>query len=119
MLRELWLGAGWQAGRNSRTLSKHPDLRILLTALKAHAYVHEHYAAGSVAVQTIEGHLRMHIPGRTFDLKPGDMIVLEPAVPHDIEALTNSTYLLTIAWHEASVGQTTVNTVAGHSGSGQ
>ena len=93
-------GSGWQAGRNSITLIKQPDLRIVLTALKPNAYVHEHYAARTISVQIVEGHIRMRIPGRTFDLKQGDMIVLEPTVPHDLEALTESAYLLTIAWHD-------------------
>jgi len=99
-LLDLWRGPGWQARRSSKTLAKHPDLRIVLTALRARGYVHEHHAAGSVSVQALEGHLRMHVPGRTVDLKPGDMIVLERAVPHDLEALTDSAYLLTVAWHD-------------------
>jgi quercetin dioxygenase-like cupin family protein len=102
-LKDLWQGHGWQAGRTSKTLAKYSGLRIVLTALNAHAYVHEHHAAGSISVQTIEGHLRMHIPGRTFDLKPGEMVVLEAAIPHDVEALKDSSYLLTVSWHDAAL----------------
>lgn len=98
-LKKLRQGPGWQAGRNSTTLVKHADLRIVLTALQALSYVHEHYAPGTISVQTLEGHIRMHVPGRTFDLPAGAMIVLEEAVPHDVEALKDSAYLLTIAWH--------------------
>jgi quercetin dioxygenase-like cupin family protein len=102
-LKDLWQGSGWQAGRTSKTLAKYSGLRIVLTALKARAYVHEHHAAGSISVQTIEGHLRVHIPGRTFDLKPGEMVVLEAAIPHDVEALKDSSYLLTVSWHDTAL----------------
>ena len=67
-LRDLWQGPGWQAGRVSKILVKQPDLRIVLTALKGHAYVHEHHVASSIAVQTLKGHIRMHTPAGTFDL---------------------------------------------------
>ncbi len=100
-VEDIWKGPGWQAGRNSKTLIKHPDLRVVLTAVKARAYLHEHRAAGSISVQTLKGHIRMHIPGRTFDLPAGRMLMLEEAVPHDVEALKDSAYLLTIAWHGA------------------
>lgn len=102
-LKDLWQGPGWQAGRNSKTLVKQPDLRIVLTALKARGYVHEHRVAGSIAVQTLKGHIRMHTPAGTFDLPAGRMITFEEAVPHDVEAVKDSSYLLTIAWHDAAL----------------
>jgi quercetin dioxygenase-like cupin family protein len=96
-IKELRQGPGWLAGRNSRTLVKHRDVRIVLTALKARGYVHEHHAAGSITVQALEGHILMHIPGHTFEASPGWLIVLEQAVPHEVEAVTDSAYLVIIA----------------------
>jgi len=103
-IERLWREPGWQGGRNSKTMVKHPDLRIVLTALKANEHVHEHRAAGSISVQTLTGHIRMHVPGGTFDLPAGRMVVLEQGLPHDIQALKDSAYLLTIAWAEDKAG---------------
>ena len=35
------------------------------------------------------------------DLKPGDLLTLECCLEHDVEALEESAFLLTIAWPEA------------------
>lgn len=88
----------WTSGRNSKTIVKHPDLRLVLTIMKANTRIHEHSAAGSISVQTISGHIRMHVDGREFDLPAGHLLALEAAVPHDVEALEDSAFVLTIAW---------------------
>ncbi|HEY6385486.1 MAG TPA: hypothetical protein VIX91_07375 [Candidatus Acidoferrum sp.] len=90
----------WQGGRNSKTLVKHPDFRVVLTALKSNARLHEHKAAGRISVQAIAGHIRMHVQEKAIDLPAGHMLALERALPHDVEALEDSAFLLTIAWSE-------------------
>ena len=97
-IERLWQEPLWQGGRNSKTLVKHADLRIVLTGLRANHCLHEHQAAGSISVQTLRGHIRLHVPGRTFDLPAGRMVSLDQALRHDVEALEDSAYLLTIAW---------------------
>jgi quercetin dioxygenase-like cupin family protein len=88
----------WQGGRNSKTLVKHPDFRVVLTVLKSNARLHEHKAAGRISVQAIARHIRMHVQARVTDLPAGQMVALERALPHDVEALEESAFLLTIAW---------------------
>jgi quercetin dioxygenase-like cupin family protein len=90
----------WQGGRNSKTLVKHPDFRVVLTVLKTNARLHEHKAAGRISVQAISGHIRMHVQEKAIDLPAGHMLALERALPHDVEALEDSAFLLTIAWPE-------------------
>lgn len=91
---------GWQAGRDSKTLVKHPDFRVVLTVLKSGARLHEHRAAGRISVHTIAGHIRMHVDSKTFDLPAGHLLALEREIAHDVEALEDSSFLLTIAWPE-------------------
>ena len=62
------------------------------------ARLHEHKAAGSICVQANAGHIRMHVEGKVFDLPAGHLLALEPAIAHDVEALEDSAFLLTIAW---------------------
>jgi quercetin dioxygenase-like cupin family protein len=92
----------WQAGRNSKTLVKHPDFRLVLTVLKSGARLHEHKAAGRISVQAVAGHIQMHVQGQVFDLPAGHLLALERALPHDVEALEDSAFLLTIAWPESA-----------------
>jgi quercetin dioxygenase-like cupin family protein len=99
-IKQLRSENGWQGGRNSKTLVKHPDFRIVLTVLKSDARLHEHKAAGRISVQAIAGHIRMHVQDKVIDLPAGHMLALERALPHDVEALENSAFLLTIAWPE-------------------
>jgi quercetin dioxygenase-like cupin family protein len=91
----------WQAGRNSKTMVKHPDFRVVLTVLKSGTRLQEHKAAGRISVQAVAGRIRMHVQDEVFDLPAGHLLVLERALPHDVEALEDSAFLLTIAWPEA------------------
>lgn len=92
----------WQGGRDSKTLVKRTDFRIVLTVLQSGARLHEHKAAGPISVQVIAGHIRMHVGGKIFDLPAGNLLALERALPHDVEALEDSAFLLTICWPEGT-----------------
>ena len=68
--------------------------------MKPNTRIREHYNPGRICVQTIFGHIRMHADGRTFDLPPGQCLVLDRAVTHDVEAIEESDFLLTVARNE-------------------
>jgi quercetin dioxygenase-like cupin family protein len=88
----------WKAGHNARTLVTHDDVRVVLIALKAQARIPEHKTDGRISIQTVRGHVRVRAAGRTFDLPAGRLLVLDRALRHDVEALEDSAFLLTIAW---------------------
>ncbi len=44
-------------GRNSKTLVKYPDSRIVLTVMKAGDHIRQHTAAGRISVQTVSGYI--------------------------------------------------------------
>jgi quercetin dioxygenase-like cupin family protein len=90
----------WQGGRDSKTLVKNEDFRIVLTVLKANALLHEHKATGRIFVQVLSGHIQMHVQDKVFELPAGHLLALDRAVPHDVKALEDSAFLLTIAWPE-------------------
>jgi quercetin dioxygenase-like cupin family protein len=83
-------------GRSSKTLAKYPDLRFVLTLLQAGAHVKEHKTAGRISIQGVMGRMRLHVPQRTVELTPGKILVLDTEVPHDVEAVEESAFLLTI-----------------------
>jgi quercetin dioxygenase-like cupin family protein len=86
------------SGRNAKTLVKYDDLRIVLISVSAHTRIPEHRAEGRISVHVIRGHIRLRALERTFDLGVGGLLTLDEGVAHDVEALENSAFLLTIAW---------------------
>ncbi len=87
----------WQTGISRKRLVRFPDFRISLTAMKAGAKIELHHNPGRISVQTVDGHIRMRAGDQIFDLPKGRALVLDRAVPHDLEALAESAFLLTVA----------------------
>jgi quercetin dioxygenase-like cupin family protein len=58
---------------------------------------------GRISIHMLSGHLRLNASGRTFDLRPGSLVALDQGNAHDIEALEESAFLLTIAWRGGNV----------------
>ena len=88
----------WKTGQNARTLVKYDDLRLVLVALKAHARLETHRTEGRISIHTIRGHVQVRAEGRTFGLPAGTLLALDQGLRHDVEALEDSAFLLTIAW---------------------
>jgi len=89
----------WRQGtRNAKTLVKEPDLRIVVIVMRQGGRMEEHHAPGRITIQTLTGRLRLHIRDQTIDLPAGQVLLLDPDVAHDVEALDESAFLLTIAW---------------------
>jgi quercetin dioxygenase-like cupin family protein len=89
-----------QAGHTADTIVKYPDLRIVLITMRAGAQLKEHRTAGSISVQTLSGHISLRTPDGTIDLPIGQLLTIAGDVPHSVDAIADSTFLLTIAWRE-------------------
>jgi len=103
-LEKLKQAPSWQreSGRSSETLVKYDEFRIVLVRMKPESYMSHHKAEGPISIHVIQGKVRVHLPDdRTEDLKPGDLLTLDRCLEHDVEALEESAFLLTIAWPEA------------------
>lgn len=92
---ESWLRG---AGRSSKTLVKHPDLRIVLVLMKPDTVMHEHKATARISVQTISGHIRLRLPDRAVELPAGHLLTLDRCISHDVEAAQESAFLLSLSW---------------------
>ncbi len=93
----------WKSvGRNSKTLVKQPDLRLVLTALRRGVHIDEHSTHARICINTLSGHVRMHAGGRVFDLPQGHLLALDWDLPRDIEAVEDSAFLMTLTWDEAT-----------------
>ncbi len=90
----------YQHGHNSKTLAKYPDFRLVLTVIKAGTQIARHKAAGRISVQTVSGHIRMYVGEKLLDLPAGRLLVVDQEIPHDVRAVKDSAFLLTVAWPE-------------------
>jgi quercetin dioxygenase-like cupin family protein len=88
----------WSTGHNTRTLIKYDDFRVLLTVLQAHKRIPQHKTKGRISIHVLSGHVQLKAAGRTFSLRAGGLLALDQEVPHEVEALEESAFLLTIAW---------------------
>ncbi len=91
----------WQTGISRKSLVRYPDFQINLIAMRAGSRIDEHHNPGRISVQTVKGHIRLHALGRLFDLPEGQMLVLDRAIRHDVEAVEESAFLLTVARPES------------------
>jgi len=102
-LQKLKVAPSWQreSGRSSETLVKYNEFRIVLVRMKPGSYMSHHRAEGPISIQAIQGKIRVHLPEDRFEeLEPGDLLSLERCLEHDVEAIEESAFLLTIAWPE-------------------
>ncbi len=91
-----------QAGRNSRTLLKAPDLRVVLVTAKKGTIMNEHRADGSVTILAVAGAIRLKLEDTNVELKPGQLLGMDRALRHDVEALSDCAFLVTIGWPKNS-----------------
>jgi quercetin dioxygenase-like cupin family protein len=90
-----------ESGRSSETIVKYEEFRIVLVRMKPGSYMSHHRAEGPISIQLLQGKVRVHLPeDRIEDLQQGDLLTLERCLEHDVEALEESAFLLTIAWPE-------------------
>ncbi len=89
-------------GHTARTLVREADLRIVLIVMRAGATMKEHQVAETASVHALSGHVRLRLPDRAVELSTGRLLVLEPGLRHNVEALEESTLLLTLGWRAKS-----------------
>lgn len=88
-----------RTGHNARTLAKYEDTRIVLTALRKGARVRTHETDERIAIQCLLGRVRVWLPyGTSEEVSEGGLGVLDRGVAHELEALEDCAFLLTVTW---------------------
>lgn len=96
----------WQTGHTARTLFKKSDFRMVLISMEKGSSLKEHHADGTISVQVLKGSIRFSTQGETHNLQTNSLAVLGASIKHEVEALEESAFLLTIAWPNADKLQT-------------
>ena len=84
---------------DSQILIRTDHLEVFRYALPVGKSIQEHTAAGLMILQCIEGAVAFAALGRTQTLSSGDLLYLAAGEPHSLEALADSSLLVTILLH--------------------
>lgn len=85
-----------RGGHTARTIVREPDLRIVVVAMTAGNTIKEHKADDTASIHTLTGKINLRLPDREVELPAGNLLVLERGVIHNVEALEDSTFALTL-----------------------
>lgn len=85
------------ASRTTSMLVKYPGLRIALITMRAGTTWDDHKTDARISVQPLRGQIRFTSPDSTVNLSAGQLLILDPGVPHAVEAIEESAFLLTLA----------------------
>jgi quercetin dioxygenase-like cupin family protein len=81
--------------RGSVTLVKQGGMIIVLTHLHAGSTLEEHAAKGAASVLVLDGRVTVAIRDETLEMVGGRLIAFDAGVRHSIEAIEDSTLILT------------------------
>jgi len=90
----------WAArGHNARTLAKYPDTRIVLAVMKRGVRIYTHETDERMTIHLLGGRIRVWLPyGESIEVGAGNLATLDRAVAHEIEAVEEAAFLLTVTW---------------------
>ncbi len=88
---------GWHdSGHSAKTLAKHHDQRIVLVAMKAGTQMLRHQTAAAVSIHVLSGRVQVTVGTSTIELASGTLLALDRLLPHDVEALEDSSFVLSV-----------------------
>ena len=89
------LGASLAATK-THTLVKTDELKIIRLVLGAGKLLPTHKAPGTIIVHCLEGRMIFTARDQELDMFPGDLVYLTVNEPHEVLAVEDSSFLLTI-----------------------
>lgn len=87
-----------QNGYAARTLIRLADLRVVLLVMRTGSHMAEHEAYETATLHVLSGQLRLGLQDRAVELGAGGLFILPARMRHDVQALTDNAFLLTLGW---------------------
>ncbi|AHM62699.1 hypothetical protein D770_22260 [Flammeovirgaceae bacterium 311] len=88
----------WEkTGRSAKTLSKTNQMRLVLNCMKAGTEIKPHQANGPISVHVLEGQIIFRTEDQVVRLEKSEMLTLQEHIRHSVEAIEETSFLLTIA----------------------
>lgn len=88
----------WPMGHFARMLFKKSDFRMVLISMEKGSILKEHHADGTISVQVLKGSVRFSVQGEARMLQGNSVLALGASIKHEVEAIEDAAFLLTIAW---------------------
>jgi quercetin dioxygenase-like cupin family protein len=85
-----------EGGHNAITLAKYSDLRLVLAVLRSGMHMVTHEPDERIALQLLSGRLRVRTGTQAVELHAGELLTLDRTTAHEIEALEDAGFLLTV-----------------------
>jgi quercetin dioxygenase-like cupin family protein len=96
-IKKLKKESAWINGdRNAVTLQKNSSLRVVLISMRKGASLLEHKVEGPITLLVLSGRINFLAKKESVKIKANELVVLEKTIPHDVRAIEDSTFLLTI-----------------------
>lgn len=83
--------------RQTENLAREGDTSVVMMAMEGGDAIQEHSAPGVVSVQLLRGHAVLAVGTESFELRAGNLVLLQPGVRHDVRAEEQSVVVLTIS----------------------
>lgn len=90
--------------RNSVTLAKEVDFRVLLSALRSGASLDEQDGDARASLQLLEGSARLRVGEQETEMAETDIAVIDAGRPWSLTATSDCALLLTLAWPREKAG---------------
>ena len=71
---------------------------MVLVLMKPEKKMSEHHVDARISIHALEGKIRLHLPDQKVELAASELMTLEYGIPHNVEALEESAFLITISW---------------------
>ena len=83
-------------GHRQITLLHRAPVTQVLFSFEPGGHLDSHSTHGLVTIHVLEGRLNVEAAGSEHELGAGELIVLDPDVPHDVRAVEQAAMLLTV-----------------------
>lgn len=84
------------SGLGHATALIHPDVRVVILTFSAGHILKEHSAPFPLLMQVLDGELLVRAGEQETRLVPGALLRLDTALPHEVEAISESRLMLTL-----------------------
>ncbi len=84
------------SGLGHTTILTNPAVRVVILTFTAGHVLKEHSAPFPLLMQALDGELLVRVGSHDITLIPGALLRLDAAVPHEVEALSDSRLMLTL-----------------------
>lgn len=83
-------------GHMQKALYRHGPVTTAIFEFQKDGHINQHAIEGESILHVLEGRVIVHTPTAEYDLGPNDLLLIDPAVPHDIRAAERSRLLMTV-----------------------